>query len=104
MSILDQDAEDNPPSPLAVAFVRSDDEYEVNMSTVGSSQSVFRGWENYPVELTTATEEQFAYDLRQYNESLRRESEHIFVPKDGDTYLQVTELGAPRGLTIGMRR
>jgi len=95
---------DSPSSPLAVAFIRSDDECEVNMSTVESSQSVFRGWENYPVELTTATEEQFAYDLRQYNESLRRESEHIFVPKDGDSYLQVTELGAPRGLITRMQR
>jgi hypothetical protein len=74
------------------------------MNTIRSSQSIFRGWENYPVELTTATEEQFAYDLRQYSESLRRESEHIFVPKDSDSYLQVTELGVPRGLTTRMRR
>jgi hypothetical protein len=74
------------------------------MSTVESSQSVFRGWETYPEELTTATEERFAYDLRQYNESLRRESEHIFVQNDDDSYLQVTELGALRRLTIRMRR
>lgn len=48
--------------------------------------------------------DQFAYDLEEYSSTLSAESSLLFVPKDEDTFLQVTETGSAGELAVGPPR
>jgi hypothetical protein len=58
------------------------------------------GWESYPETLPSAKTDQFAYDLEEYNHTLSTDSNLLFVPRDEDTFLQVTEIGSAGDLTV----
>lgn len=60
------------------------------------NRSNFQGWEDYPNNSLTISEDQFAYDYESYKERLTLDSKRLFVPENTDNCVQVIENRASR--------